>query len=308
MSKQGLFQDIGLVSGSQVVFSEARKSRHHAIPLVLAVAAIWVATVFLWEAAGNPQGDRADPPQGRSAAQGMVQDPEFAPPLGTYHYKVTWQRVGIAEATISVSRIKEVYEIRIRAKTLNVVDKIYRLRYRGEGQISSEDLAPVLMHAEQQTRSTHRRTIIEFRPDGTIESVRVKTEEGKQPKTKKRVIESEGFTLDPFSAMFMARSLEWGIGESERFEVFTGKHRYMIKLNCQGKTSINAPGNERDAWVITSAVRNMDKPHRKSKMGETIILLSADKAKEVLFMKSKTKYGKVRAALMRFEPMPVTEE
>ena len=105
----------------------------------------------------------------------------------------------------------------------------------------------------------------------------------------------------------MARSLEWEIGESERFEVFTGKCRYMVKLNCQEKTHINAPGKQRDAWVITSAVKNMDKPHRKSKIGETIILLSADKAKEVLFIKSNTKYGKVTAAIMKFEPMPVSQ-
>ena len=272
------------------------------------MAIVLTATAFSWKAAANPEPDEADSAYRKSTTQVLARDPEFTPALGTYHYKVRWQRAGFAEAKINVSREKGIYEIRMRAKTSNIADKIYRIRYTGEGKISAEDLAPVLMHTEQRTRSSHRQTFIEFRDDGTIESVRVKTKEGEKTKTKKRVIKSDGFTLDPFSAMFMVRSLEWEIGESESFEVFTGKYRYMVKLNCQGKTYINASGKRRDAWVTISTVTNMDKPHRKSKMGEIIIFLSADKAKEVLFIKSKTKYGKVTAALTKFEPMPVTQE
>jgi len=308
MSKPDPLKGIRPVSGREGVVSGTRESLHTTKPLVLLMAVALIATVFSWEAAGNPEADKADLAYRNPTTQGLARDPEFAPPLGTYHYKITWQRAGIAEAKIDVSRENGIYEIRVRAKTLNIVDKLYRLRYTGEGQISAEDLAPVSMHTEQQTRSSHRQTLIEFRDDGTIESIRMKTKEGKEPKTKKRVIESDSFTLDPFSAMFMARSLEWEMGESEHFEVFTGKYRYMVKLNCQGKAHVNTSGKQREVWVITSAARNMDKPHRKSKMGETIILLSADKAKEVLFIKSKTKYGKVAATLMKFEPMPATQE
>ena len=267
-----------------------------------------IATAFSPEAAGKPEADKADSAYRKHTTQALARDPEFAPPLGTYHYKVTWQRAGIAKAKINVSRKNGIYKIRIRAKTLNILDKIFRLRYTGEGQISAENLAPVLMHMEHRTGSSHRQTHVEFRDDGTIESVRVRTKEGKKPKTKKRVIESDNFTIDPFSAMFMARSLEWEIGESESFQVFTGKYRYEVTLNCQGKAHINALGKQRDVWVITGTVRNMDKPKRKSKMGQSTILLSADKAKEVMLIKSKTKYGKVTAAFMKFEPMQVTEE
>lgn len=296
------------ISGRTVALSGTRKALHNTILLVLLMAIGLIATAFSREAAGKLEADKVDSAYRKYAAQALARDPEFDPPLGTYHYKVTWQRAGIAKAKINVSRENGNYKIGIRAKTLNILDKIFRLRYKGEGQISAEDLAPVLMHMEHRTGSSRRQTLVEFHDDGTIESVRVKRKVGKKTKTKKRVIESDSFTIDPFSAMFMARSLEWEIGESQSFQVFTGKYRYMVKLNCQGKTHINAPGKQRDAWVITSSVKNMDKPKRKSKMGETIILLSADKAKEVLLIKSKTKYGKVTASLMKFKPMPVTQE
>jgi hypothetical protein len=170
------------------------------------------------------------------------------------------------------------------------------------GRISSEDLAPVRSYTKEVTSSYKKETTVKFRDDGSIESVQVKAKEGKKPKTKTREIENSGNILDPFSALFLARHLEWKAGQAESFEVFKGRQRYLVKLNCQGMVKIKVSGKERSAWVITSRVKNIDKPEKKPGMGKTVIFISADEAKEVLFIKSETKFGKITAVLDKFVP------
>ncbi len=265
------------------------KLRFTAIKLLLVLAFVYAAN----EASGN---------SAVSVPFDLALDPEFQPQLGTYHYNVQWLDSEIAKVKFTVAREGDFYKIKVKAKTLNMFDVVYKLRYRGEGRISAEDLAPVRSYTKEVTSSYRKETTVKFRDDGSIESVQVKTKGGKKPRTKTREIENSGNILDPFSAIFLARHLEWKTGQAESFEVFKERQRYLVKLNCQGMVKIKVSGKERSAWVITSNITNIDKPKKKPGMGETVIFISADEAKEVLFIKSETKFGKITALLDKLEP------
>ena len=85
---------------------------------------------------------------------------EFQPRLGTYHYKITWGKSDIAEARIAVDKQDDLYQVTLKARTQNMVDRMFKLRYRGEGQVSAEDFAPVHAYFQEETRSKQRETMI----------------------------------------------------------------------------------------------------------------------------------------------------
>lgn len=235
-------------------------------------------------------------------AQLQNDDDEFHPGLGVYHYKIAWGRGDIAEAWIAVDKEQDLYLVSVKAKTKNLIEKMFKVRYRGEGKISAEDLAPVHTYFEEKMRSKRRETTIVFNPNGTVDSVRITEKKGKDTETDKRQLEAADFALDPITAIFMVRNLDWELGESDNLEVFTGKTRYLLTLSCQGKTTVKRENQDREVWVITIKVQNLDEPQKKSKVKQTIVLLTTDQKKDVLYIKSSTKFGAVTAELMGFVP------
>lgn len=154
---------------------------------------------------------------------------------------------------------------------------------------------------EHKTRNREKTTRIAFLPDGAIRSVEVRTRKG-ETRTKVRENRGPAFTLDPFSTVFMARRVDWEVGESEQFAVHDGKHRYAIHLNCQGLATVPVGDRRRDAWVITTSLRRLDEDDWEAEVSDVVIFLSADEAKEVLLIQSQTKLGPVQVRYDRFEP------
>ena len=227
----------------------------------------------------------------------------FHPSLGTYRFSVKWGKVKAGKATIEVSRDQDFYKIQVKAKTQNTVNKFYKLRFQGESQLSANNLAPIKTKMYQRTNDRAKEVEITFHDEGEIESVRHKYEDKKKKKTEIRKLNTENFTLDPVSAVFIVRSLDWGKGVSRVFDVFDGKSRHLITITCAGKQKKDVLGETRETWVLVPTVKNITKGEDSSEVGAIKVYLSTDKAKEILIIEGDVLVGKIITRLESFTPL-----
>jgi hypothetical protein len=227
-------------------------------------------------------------------------DGQFAPLRGTYRYDVSWQGIPAAEVTVDLKEEGDRFRITTAARTKSAIDIFYKLRYRAEGLISSFDLTPYKTFIDNRENSRQKLVQMTFLENGEIESVRSQT--GK-PSTVTR-INTGNFTLDPFSAAFLARSLSWEKGVSRDFDTYNGKTRYLISLTAVEKVKMEVNGRSRDVWVISPTVRNLNDPKSNSKLREAKIYITADPEREILQIVSKVFIGAVTTKLVEFLPQP----
>ena len=227
----------------------------------------------------------------------------FHPSLGTYLFSVKWGKVNAGKASIKVSMEQDLYNIQVKAKTQNTVNKFYKLRFQGETQLSANNLAPIKTKMYQRTNDRAKEVEITFHDEGDIESVRHKYEDKKKKKTEIRKLNTENFTLDPVSAVFIVRSLDWGKGVSRVFDVFDGKSRHLITITCAGKQKKDVLGETRETWVLVPTVKNITKGEDSSEVGAIRIYLSTDKAKEILIIEGDIMVGKIITRLESFTPL-----
>lgn len=222
----------------------------------------------------------------------------FRPPLGTYEYKVTWQGIPAATLTLSVEEEGLRYRVVASAKTYKAIDLFYRLRYRGEALVSAIDLLPLETRIHSAENSRVKEARISFLPNGDIDS-----EWEYVGKEKKEFhFNSGNFTLDPFSAAFIARSLTWQKGETKELDAFNGKSRYLVSLTAVDKVKMKVNSNPVDVWVISPKVKNLTSPGSNKKLREAKIYITADESRQLLKIKSEVFIGSVNTTLVSYTP------
>lgn len=222
----------------------------------------------------------------------------FSPNRGKYEYRVSWQGIPAAEVLVDVEERDETYQIVTNVRTFSAIDIFYKLRYRAEGIVSALNLMPERMSIEHRENSRVKMTEMSFRDDGTIHSVF--THVGKESQTFD--FNPNNFTLDPFSAAFLARSLSWTKGETKTFDTFNGKSRYLISLTAEDRTRTFINGENRDVWVIVPRVEKLTDPNAEKKLRDAKIYVTADKARDVLQIVSEVFVGSVTTRLVSFVP------
>lgn len=224
---------------------------------------------------------------------------EFTPRFGTYSYSVGWQGIPAADCTVSLERSSDGnFLVSATARTYSFVDIFYKMRYRAEGLLSGIDLTPLKSVVEHRENSKVKMAEVTFHQDGTIESVR--QTKGKPAETLS--FKPDNFTLDPFAAAFIARALDWKVGETKQFDTFNGKTRYLISLTATELAKVKQDGVVRDAWVIVPQVRALSRPGVEKKLKSAKIYLSADSRREILKVVSSVFIGSVTAEMESFVP------
>ena len=203
---------------------------------------------------------------------------------------------------MTVSKQGDYYRVVADSMATKAVDFIYRLRYRGEGTITGDTFASVRTILTEQKGSERKTTKIFYREDGEIETEVTRKNKDESPDTTVKKFRPEREVLDIFSAVFLSRSVDWRIGLSEQFEVFTGRKTYIVTLNCLEKTQFKKNDIEIDAWVIAPAAIDPNKPDQKPRLTSTRIFLSADNSKDILQIKTKTGFGTIEVLLTDFVP------
>lgn len=223
------------------------------------------------------------------------------PRLGTYEYSVSWEGITAASCTLTVSQQNGVYVIDAAARTYSGVDLLYKLRYEAIGRLSAADLSPISLSIDHRENSRQKNIEMSFDPQhGSIRAVRSKGEN--DPDKKILAFTPQNFTLDPIGAAFLARTLDWKVGDSKQFDVFNGKSRYFIVLTAVDSTTIDFKGESRKVIVISPQVRNLTTTKPTSKLREAFIYVSDDDARDILKIVSSVFIGSVYTELESFIP------
>lgn len=245
-----------------------------------------------------------DPEAAKNPA-GMPGDSGFEPRLGTYYYCFEFNRMNIGSAYVAINREGEFYRMQVYAKTNDKIDYVYKIRYRGENITDMDPVSPIETKIQQKVKSKEKDILMKFQGDGTIQTSERVIEKGELPDNEVRKVYSNRYTVDPFSATYLARGFDWKIGTEQLFVVYTGKSRYELCLRCIDKKTIQMPDGKHDTWVIVPTAKSLDarkKPDEKKKPADVRIYLSADQNKDVLKIEATHTMGTFLVLLNRFEP------
>lgn len=222
----------------------------------------------------------------------------FAPRLGTYTYAGTWKGIPAVDIGITVGQDERHYHVVVVVRTAKWMDFFYKLEYRADALISSFDLLPVTASVEHRENESLRTTRLDFTDAGEIVSVR------SQAKSPDKVLRFKpgNFTLDPFSAAFLSRSLDWQVGDTNSFDVFTGKYRYRVDLSAVERASLPFAGVPRDVWVVSPKIDNLTSGKKNKKFREAKLYVTADDARDVLEIVTEVFVGNITVRQVSFTP------
>jgi hypothetical protein len=243
---------------------------------------------------------------GEGNSRTLLVDSDFKPRLGKYYYNVNFNNVNIGNATIIIDRDGDLYKVQVNAQSVGMVDSLYKLRYKGEATMGTDPLSSVEMKTQQEVRSKEKDLTIKFQDNGSIRTVEKKSENGNTATYDVRKVQTDRFTIDPFTATYLVRGLDWKVGAEKVFDVYPGKYQYELRLKCESLATIDINGEKRKAWVIIPKVTHLDPQKRaealKKKPMSSKIYVSADELKDVLKFEASHTLGYFRVLMIRFDP------
>lgn len=221
---------------------------------------------------------------------------------GTYFYDVSWQGIKVGKAEVQVKDrtldAQEFLQVTASARTARFIEIFYKLRHTSESLFDADSLKPRRFYTAQTEKSREKIREVSFGDDGRIRSVTTKNGKRREPVE----FVSENLTLDPISAAFIARTLPIDPGKEFEFDVFNGKHRYLISFSVEGREIISLNGKDYDAFKVVPSVQKLTDTEGEKRLKSATIWVSADQSREVLKMKSKVLVGSVSARLTGFAP------
>jgi hypothetical protein len=84
-------------------------------------------------------------------------------------------------------------------------------------------------------------------------------------------------TLDPITAVYLARSIDLNVGEKLFFNVFGGRYQYLLELNVEKKETVELEsGAVIQAFKLVPKLTNLTKKGYAGRLKEAAIWVSAD--------------------------------
>jgi len=121
---------------------------------------------------------------------------------------------------------KRVYQVRVEAKTSRALDLIWRMRDTISSTFDAGALTPSRFTFNQRENSRVIDTEARFDPTAKQWSVN-RQQVGKKPRV--YTFDSQN-TLDPITAVYLARSTDFKVGDKLYFKVFGGRYQYLLEL------------------------------------------------------------------------------
>lgn len=229
--------------------------------------------------------------------------PEFFPSeRGKYNYKVAWQGIPVARASIDVNNAllgeNEFLSVTAWAKTSGPVGLLYRLDHTSQSLINADTYEPLMFRSDELINRRKKGRFVSFGEDGKIYSRRWK--EGRKPQINEFF--TKNTTLDPISAAVIARSLPIEEGRHFAFDVYNGKHRYEISFEIKEKEEIRVGKEKRLAFKVVPSVKKLTDSRGERKLKSATLWISADDKREILKLESKVWVGSVTATMTGFSP------
>ncbi len=221
-------------------------------------------------------------------------------------YQATWNGM-LSVATAEIHTVlavvdgKKVYQVRVEAKTSRALDLIWRMRDTISSTFDAKSLSPSHFTFNQRENSRVIDTDARFNPASKRWAVN-RQQAGKKP----RVYHFDSNnTLDPITAVYLARSVDFKVGDKLYFKVFGGRYQYLLELFVERKEQVELrSGNSVEAYRIIPRVQNITKKGYANRFNEATIWISTDERRVPVKLSSKIAFGSVQLELVEDKRPP----
>jgi Protein of unknown function (DUF3108) len=215
-------------------------------------------------------------------------------------YRASWNGM-ISVATAEVRTVptvvdgKKVVQVRVEAKTSKVLDLIWKMRDTISSTFDAKGLSPLRYTFNQKENSRVINTDARLDPTSKRWSVN-RQQVGKRAKIYE--FESQN-TLDPITAVYLARSVDFKVGDRLYFKVFGGRYQYLLELFVEKKEPVTLEsGKTIEAFRVIPRIQNITKNGYASRLNDATIWLSADERRLPIKLSSKIVFGNVQLELI----------
>lgn len=215
-------------------------------------------------------------------------------------YRATWNglfSVATAEVTTTSTVVdgKKVYQVRVDAQTSKALDLIWKMRDVIRSTFDAKSLSPSHYLFSQRENSRVIDTEAKLDLNTKLWSV---TRQQVGQRTKIYQFDSQN-TFDPVTAVYLARSVDFKVGDKLYFKIFGGRYHYLLELFVDKKEPVALPsGKTVEAYKIVPQVQNLKKKGYANRMREAAIWISADERRLPIKLSSKILFGSVQLDLM----------
>ncbi len=223
---------------------------------------------------------------------------EFKPELGTYEFSVSWAGIPAATVLVDVDKEGVNYKLSTNVKTNSAISIFYKLKYHAYGLLSGVDYRPIQTTIDSYENSRHKVANISFESPDRVVSNYTDTNRADIDYD----FDPNNMMLEPFSAAFFARSLDWSPGTTRYFDTFNGKSRYLISFTSKEMVKMRVNGVQKDVWVIQPKVKKISSNEESKKLRQANIYVTADAKREILRISSEVFVGSVNTELKSFTP------
>ncbi len=253
---------------------------------------------ILWMALGLPGISTA------SAAEPMIKldaVPVYQPQHHPFEvgekavYRASWNgllSVATAEIYTTPALVdgRQVYQVRVEAKTTRVLDLIWKMRDTITSTFDAKVMAP--SHFNFSQRENSRVIDTDAKYDRATKRWAIHRQQvGKRAKIYQ--FDSDN-TLDPITAIYLARSMDFKVGDRLYFKIFGGRYRYLLELFIEKKEPVAmASGKVVEAYRVIPRIQNTTKRGYAGRLNEAVIWLSADQRRVPIKLSSKIIFGSV---------------
>ena len=212
-------------------------------------------------------------------------------------YHVSWLGIPVASAEIEMQPVvldgKKFFQVTVQAQSWRYLDLIFKMRDTVESTFDADTLHPRRFFFRQR----ENRKVIDTTAvvDPATNKWVVHRQEGNKPKNFEF---TSPYTLDPISATYLARSLDFKVGERLRLEVFGGKSRYLVTFDVVGRERVSVKKGQFDAYKVVPQVSDLSKSGYAKRVRQATVWITADENRVPIKMSSQVFIGSVNIELV----------
>ena len=252
----------------------------------------WIGVIFLVKVSGAAGQPAVNPPIPEKVP---VYQPKFYPFDGGERavYKASWNGIPVATTVIATTSQliggKKFYNVRVEAKTSPILDLFWKMRDTITSTIEAKPLAPTRFTFSQRENLKVIDTEAKF--DRTAKKWSVHRDE--RTEVKKYEFDQPPNTIDPITAVYLARSQDFKVGDHLYFNIFGGKYRYLLDLEVERREKIQITSGSVDAFKIVPRIKNVMKEGYAERMNEASVWISADERRIPVMLSSRIFVGSI---------------
>ena len=209
-------------------------------------------------------------------------------------YRAHWNGlVSVAFADVNTTPMvvdgKKVLRVQVEAKSSRMLDLIWKMRDTITSTFDAKALSPAHFKFSQRENSRIIDTEAIYTHSNKRWAVN-RRQVGKKPQVYE--FDSQN-TLDPITAAYLARSVDFKVGDRLYFNIFGGRFRYLLELYVEKKEPVELSSGKVVAFKIIPRIQNVTKNGYADRFNEATIWISADERRLPIKLSSKILFGSV---------------